>query len=375
MHLRRFCIGIIGVGLVSLSSISSYAQTGSLRIVDWNIEDDINGATTPLPGLNTVLEGIGQESTVAGTTGRPLDIMALEETTSNATTVAPIVAYLNNDYGAGTYAITPYQATESGNSPSDGNGPNSLVYDTKTVTLNGVLGVGTPTGATNGEYRQVVRYEFTPVGGTTPFYIYDSHMKSGSTSADAVARGKEAAIIRTDEQSLPAHSSVIIMGDLNADPTEAGETQFTVFGNTATQGAVTDPYNYSLALSLLTESSTNLRYRDDYQLMTSDVINDTGAINYVTGSLHSFGNNGSSGKNVTSGSDGGGNNTDLAYMTTANGYAVTQTQILSALGTASDHLPNVADYTFAEAAIPEPASLALVGIGTAALVCRRRRFK
>ena len=50
-------------------------------------------------------------------------------------------------------------------------------------------------GKVDGEYRQVVRYEFQPVGdsGTTGiFYVYVSHMKSGTTSADATDRGEEA---------------------------------------------------------------------------------------------------------------------------------------------------------------------------------------
>ena len=51
----------------------------------------------------------------------------------------------------------------------------------------------TPEGATNGVYRQPIRYEFQPVGdtGTTGiFYVYVMHTKSGTTSADATARGK-----------------------------------------------------------------------------------------------------------------------------------------------------------------------------------------
>jgi hypothetical protein len=57
-------------------------------------------------------------------------------------------------------------------------------------------------------------------------------------------------------------------------------------------------------------------------------------------------------------------------MTTANGYSPTQSQILSALTTASDHLPNVADYTFT---VPEPAGLALAALGAGALLFRRPR--
>ncbi len=33
------------------------------------------------------------------------------------------------------YAMSPYQATESDDDPTDGNGPSALVYNTKTVQL------------------------------------------------------------------------------------------------------------------------------------------------------------------------------------------------------------------------------------------------
>ncbi len=123
-------------------------------------------------------------------TFQPIDILALQETTSNNTTIAPIVTNLNSYYnGAAVYAQSPYQATQSGGN-SDGNGPNALVYNTSTLKLLASVGVGSPEGGTNGEYRQVVRYEFQPVGdsgSTGEFYVYVSHMKSGTTSQDAVS--------------------------------------------------------------------------------------------------------------------------------------------------------------------------------------------
>ncbi len=100
--------------------------------------------------------------------------------------------------------------------------------------------------------------------------------------------------------------------------------------------------------------------------MTQNILNGTGAINYVSGSLEGFGNNG------TATSVGSGANTDLAYMTTANGYNPTQSQILPSLTTASDHLPNVADYTFA---VPEPTCFALVAGGVGFLLMRRPRVR
>ena len=91
-----------------------------------------------------MLEGIGEEQ-VQGN-ARPIDILGLEETTSNSTTVAPIVTNLNSYYnGAAVYAQSPYQATQNG-SNTDGNGPNALVYNTSTLNLLASVGVGTPAG-------------------------------------------------------------------------------------------------------------------------------------------------------------------------------------------------------------------------------------
>jgi len=125
-------------------SATASAQTRTLRIVTYNIEADV-GITTPLPGLiappgNTanvqaggVLEGIGEE--IVGTDpAQPLDILALQETTSNPSTVTPIVNGLNFFYGiAGKYSNSAYQATQFGGSGNNGNGngPNALVYNAK----------------------------------------------------------------------------------------------------------------------------------------------------------------------------------------------------------------------------------------------------
>ena len=77
------------------ATLAAHAQ--SLRIVAYNIDADTNGNTAPNTGLYTVLEAIGTQS-VNGIV-QPIDILALEETTSNAATVAPIVMALNDYYG------------------------------------------------------------------------------------------------------------------------------------------------------------------------------------------------------------------------------------------------------------------------------------
>ncbi len=112
--------------------VSAGGGAQTVRIVCYNIEADTGGYTAPRPGLYTVLEAIGEGQNGGG--AHPIDLLALEETTSNATTVAPIVSALNDYYGAGTYASVGYQATQRGNATT-GNGPNAMIYNTQTMQV------------------------------------------------------------------------------------------------------------------------------------------------------------------------------------------------------------------------------------------------
>jgi len=382
----------VGLGIVFLIFSTNFlpAQTRTLRIVTYNIEADINGATSPLPGLiappgNTtnyqaggVLEGIGEEI-VGGDGAQPIDILALQETTSNSQTVAPIVNGLNTFYGAaGMYANSSYQATENDGVTSSGNGPNAIVYNTSTVQLLASVPVDPPGGpnylGTNyGEYREVMRYEFAPAGvvpaPANEFYVYVSHYKSGTSSSDLTYRFHEAQIIRTNEAiDLPANASVLYVGDYNV--TTSGEASYqTILSNTAPnnvqQGGGIDPLNTSgnpninwgtsttnaIILAMESESATDLRYRDDFEVMTTNIY--YGAPNgftYVPGTYHTFGNNGTTPYfgSVNSGT----NNTALNNRLATNGPVfISATQLYLDLANASDHLPVVADYTIS---LPAP---------------------
>ncbi len=395
MIFSRLIPGGAAILLACAVPLSAPAQTRTIRIVTYNIEDDINGATTPLPGLiapsggtnllqGGVLEGIGEE-VLGGDPAQPLDIFALEETTSNPATVAPITNGLNLFYNApGMYAMSAYQGTESDGTVDDGNGPNALVYNTKTVQLLASVPVDPPggtnqLGSSSGEYREVMRYEFAPAGVTpsaaNEFYIYVSHYKSGTSSADLTDRNGEAQIIRNDEATnLPANARVLYVGDYNV--TTSGEAGYqTILApsapNGARQGQGIDPLNPSgtnninwgtnttstSILAMETESATDLRYRDDLQVMTSNVYYGVaGGLALVPGTYHAFGNNGTTPYkgSVNSGSDTALNN-DLA----AN-PPITASSLYADLATASDHLPLVADYTI-------PVSVPPIALGTVVL--------
>ena len=369
------------------------AQNLTLRIVCYNIAADINGATTPLPGLiypasgstattnGGVLEGIGEEVLSDGV-AQPIDILALEETTSNPTTVAPIVAGLNafysvsNPLASNRYAMSTYQATESDGDVGDGNGPNALVYNTQTVQLVASVPVDPP-GGTNalgpasGEYREVMRYEFAPanqiVTPASTFFVYVSHYKSGTNSTDMADRAGEAVIIRNNETNLPANARVLYVGDYNADTSAEAGYQTIIAADSpggVAQGQGVDPLNVSGStgidwedsttnksiLIMLTEEGYKLRYRDDLEISTTNVYSGAaGGLALVAGTYHAFGNNGSLayGSSVTA-----SGNTALA-TNLAPGSTISASTLYVDLTNASDHLPVVADYT-----IPVPPPVA-----------------
>src|SRR5438876_9098709 len=86
----------VACGITAVAS----AQMRTIRVVTYNIQADVTGST-PKPGLiapssggsvtnGGVLEGIGEEI-INGDPAQPIDILALQETTSNTATVQPIV--------------------------------------------------------------------------------------------------------------------------------------------------------------------------------------------------------------------------------------------------------------------------------------------
>ena len=335
------------------------AQTAqTIRLVTYNTQGDESSPSPSavIPNLAIPIEGIGEENFVGDNITQLPDIIGLEETTSNGTTCLPLCNTLNTFYNANVYTYSTYQATQSG-AANSGNGPNALIYNQLTMNLMASVGVGTPQGSGNGEFRQVVRYQFQPLAdkGTNNgvFYVYVCHAKSladGTVSTDQQEQEEEAAIIRGNEATLPANSAVMYVGDWNVD---ASTDPSMVEMSSSGQGQAFDPYNptwssedwatTSKYQGIMSESDNDLRYRDDLQLVTSNVLNDgPGSPDYIAGSLHSFANNGSvaEGQNINQ----TGNTSLNDLPSNAN---PTRSQILTAMNKSvgSDHLPVVADYS------------------------------
>ncbi len=193
-----------------------------------------------------------------------------------------------------------------------------------------------------------MQYVFKPVGYTSAveFYVDVSHMKSGSDSDSMSRRNVEANTIVSNARALGANAHIVALGDFNftSGSSEAAyQTMTGTFQDAAhPQGSWSDS---SLAgrtaiAGLLSESATDVRYRDDIQFVGQAAENNSGyaGFQYDAGSFSVFGNGGSSslvGNAVNSAYNSG----VFSYMTSADRSA-----ILNALTTASDHLPVVADY-------------------------------
>jgi hypothetical protein len=273
------------------------------------------------------------------------------------------------------YSNSAYQATESGNFVGSGNGPNAIVFNTRTVQLLASVPVDPPggtsaLGSSSGEYREVMRYQFAPAGVATNasnvFYIYVSHYKSGTGTANENYRLGEAQIIRSNSAALPATARILYVGDFNTGV--AAEGMYVTLIAPGINQAI-DPINPSgntnltwdgnSVLEVKTFSPTAIHYRDDYQMMTTNVYYGIpSGLAFVSGTYHVFGNNGSIPYlgNVTANA-----NTALNNRLVTNGPVfINATNLYRDLTNASDHLPVVADYT-----IPIPAphitSFSLVG--------------
>ncbi|WP_158265400.1 lamin tail domain-containing protein [Blastopirellula marina] len=321
----------------------------AIRIVNWNTENGPNDSADDAL-FRTVLEAIGQEN-VAGNIERP-SILALQETDNaqgGTNSVARVENILDNLYPSTDYA----QVTTSLDGGGDATG---FVFDVSAVSL--LSSVTVPGSFTH----DVLRAEFRPTGtfGAEDFFIYTAHLKAGTTSADEITRGNEAALIRADADRLGEGTNVIIVGDFNMkNSNEDAFFQFVAAG----PGQVRDPINRlgnwnnnNSFKDIHTQNPSNspsgggMDDRFDLQLASAELFDGVG-LEYVTGSYHAFGNNG----------------THLLNSGIETGAGASPA-VLAALAQASDHLPVVVDYEFDD----QPAGITITDTGSGTITAEGR---
>lgn len=306
----------------------------AMRIVNWNTANGPNNSSDDAL-FRTVFEAIGNEN-VQGNTLRPA-VIALQETDSSASRIENILDTL--------YPQTNYVSLVTG---LDGGGDaTGFVYDVSAVTLLSSLTV--PGSFTH----DVLRAEFRPNGtsGTEDFFIYTTHLKAGTSGSDESRRGDEAAIIRANADALGEGSNIIVTGDFNIkDSNESAYFEFLAPGPGQLQDPINRPGNWNNNNSfkdIHTQNPSNnpsgggMDDRFDFQLGSGELFDGLG-FEYIVGSYHTFGNNGTHALNA--GIDSGSGASPA---------------VLAALANASDHLPVVADYEFDD----EPAGITIIESG------------
>lgn len=291
-----------------------------LRIAHYNVAGVTNSSA-----LTTVLTAIKDEQ-VNGVS-KPIDVLMLNEVESpDVTTILDIL----NTHGAGTYAAGNLGSTT-------GAGSVGMVYRVDTVDL--VAQQQVVDTSNFGAARGVMRYTLRPdgYGAEADFYIYGSHYKSSDTAADADRRNVEAAAIRANSNALGEGKHVIYTGDFNiyrstelmwATLTASGAGQafdpVNQVGNWHDGAAFRPVHTQNPAGSGFVGGGMDDRF--DWQMVTSE-LQDNEGMSILAGSYHAFGNNNTHAIN--------------GHINTGTGAS---TAVLNALGSASDHLPVVAQY-------------------------------
>ncbi len=318
------------------------AASTTLRFVSYNITaSDPNASPpgSPRNGLATILQAIGSE-VVAGISRR-IDLLAIQEILSQATTSTIVAGLLNT-----AYSTTAYVAGNL-NGASTGAGTQGVVYNSQTLTLLEEKAVGVASGSS--QPRQAVRHKFRPVGttGSSDFYVYNMHWKAADSGADEARRLIEAQAVRADADTL-GNANIIYVGDFNVyRSSDNGFQAMLAAGNGQAHDPVNrlgDWTNNPSFLDVLTQAPASsppaglvgggLDDRFDFQLVSGELLDGQG-LDYRSSSYHTFGNNGSVALN---GSINSASNTALAGL--AN-----RTDVLNLLTTVTDHLPVVADFT------------------------------
>lgn len=317
---------------------------GYFRIAEYNIASE---GGTPRAGLDAILQAIGAE--VVNGVAAPIDVLALQEVLSQSTTTQTVVNQLNAIYGPGAYARGNLDGA------STGSGTQGVVYRVSTMQLLSEATIGV--ASTSGQPRQALRYQFRPVGysSTADFYLYNSHYKADSDSTSLNRRLVEANAIRADADALGNGVQIVYAGDFNAYSSSeafyqkllsAGAGQ--AFDPIGTPGSWHDTASF---VSIFTQAPSaspppgltggGLDDRFDFQIFTSELTDGVG-LDYVSGTYHTFGNNGTVAMN---GSINAASNTALPGL--AN-----RTTVLNLLTTVTDHLPVVADYRIVDSTAP-----------------------
>ena len=291
------------------------ATIAAIRVVAYNTCNNPDDVTEDA-WFSTIFSAIGDE--LVNGMAKRLDILVVSETDTGSS--ARLVDILNNLYGVEAYtAVT---------SSSVGGDRTGVVYDESAVTLldhNDLTSLGT---------HPILRAHFRPVGYTSPdsgFYVYAVHLTSGDSSSAKATRASEAANLRGNADALGEGKYIIYAGDFNLlDSSEGAWMNMLASGNAQAFDTANSPGEWrdNEAFKSLhsQDPGTAMDDRFDFQFVSGEFLDGSG-LDYISDSFHVFANNGTHTLNDSIGTGSGASPT-----------------VLTALESASDHLPVMADY-------------------------------
>lgn len=304
------------------------AVLDQLRIVNYNVLNVPDASA-----LMTVLEGIGDQT--YNSVRRPIDVLLLQEVNdSNGGQAATVLNVMNTIYGGGTYSLGSLQQTQGSGDQQ------AIVYRNSTVNLLGEFQVPGGSGP-----RAPMRYHLSAVADpSADFYVYNSHFDA----SDAADRLDEAQAIRNNADGLGQGAEILYVGDFNIRSSNTGMYQeLTSSGSGQAFDPINAPgiWNNRSEFSYLHTQSTRtssgpgggatggMDDRFDFILHSGEVgasgtSSDSDGLEYRAGSYRAFGND----------------DTHAFNGAVTSGAGIYSATVRSALLTASDHLPVVADY-------------------------------
>jgi len=350
--------------------LASLSFGDNLRVATWNISSYTGGRDAAI--ANTVY------GSFQGRSFRP-DVLFAQEIQS-ASAASALRTILNNAAGSpGDWQVSFGSLTGTG-STSD----TAMFYRTSKVNTVSANLVAASAG-TSGNPRDIWRFDFSITGnavGSEKFGVYNSHMKSGSSTDEQDRRQVEALAIRNNANALTSNYQVMSVGDFNIQTSSQTAYQTLTGSSANNSGRFFDPIgtpgswnNNSAYRFVHTQDPVGSGGMDDRldMMLMGGKLGDGIGTEYVGsfGTAYSTSTwNDANHSYRAWGNDG--TSFDTSLTVTGNemvGASIAQSLIDSA-GSAG-HLPVFADISFQ--AVPEPATMLV--LGSLALVASRRHNK
>lgn len=358
---------VSALGFIMLASLSF---GDNLRVATWNISNYTGGRDAAI--ANSVY------GSFQGRSFRPDVLFAQEVQSASAATALRTI--LNNAAGSpGDWQVSFGSLTGTG-STSD----TAMFYRTSKVNTVSANLVAASAG-TSGNPRDIWRFDFSITGnaaGSEKFGVYNSHMKSGSSTDEQARRQVEALAIRNNSNALSSNYQIMSVGDFNVQSSSQDAYQ-TLVGSTANNtGRFFDPigtpgsWNGNNAYRFVhTQDPTGSGGMDDRhdQLLMGGKLGDGIGTEYVGAFGTTYSTTTWNDPNHSYrawGNDGTSFNAALTVTgNTMVGDSIAQS--LKDVAVGGGHLPVFADISFE--AVPEPGTILV--LGSIALVAARRRKK